>query len=681
MPQDLPAPSGLLRPARRHVLGLGAALGGAFVLRRASAPGTGHHPDPPAVLTVRTGDTVTLARTTRLRRLTVEPDGVLTAPEGEDLTLTVDGVETGTVPTADGRLRITPGTYRGDVAVTVTERHTVRHYDLAFPFRQALYVGADGPDPARSVPAARRGGRTGRSAAEGLTVVSTGAVFNGVHVGGGSYLLRAPRVDLTGDGRCDFVGYGAALTATGPRTRLVVDGARITCHGVMRAALVATGGATVVVRNSLLRTRDGTLPDGYRPTVDPRHMRAAPWLLGITGNARTTNLSGRGTTVAYLASTLTSEGWGVLSSEGGSAGGRIAAVNSRVTTARSGYGSYVCDGVTQHLLGCDLDVADYAAVIRGGSLHYGDSTRAAVRRLAADWRLGLTEAELVALTPRATTIRSRRFGVMWHGPGRLRVDGGTVLDTVGPVLLGKGQPARITVDGSRGARLRSADGVLMQLMDDDDPGPHSAADPPEITGRVYRDPPGPPVRADGFDTTAPHPTDVTAEFTDTDLTGDFLNGTRGGTRRLPGLDLRLTLVRTRLTGVVSATTARHRIAAVDASRLRELGVVTNTASPVVNNGVVLTLGPGSRWTPTGTCHLSALHLDPTARLAAPPGTRLEVTVDGRAVVPAPGGGWTGAVAVRVRPAGPRPAPRTDGPGPPAGGSRPAPHPQRPPGAP
>ncbi|MFI0739167.1 hypothetical protein ACH4PU_13910 [Streptomyces sp. NPDC021100] len=674
MPQDPPAPSGLLRPARRHVLGLGATLSGFFVLRGASATGAGQHPEAPAALTVRTGDTVTLARTTRLRRLTVEPDGVLAAPEGKDLTLTVDGIETGTVLTADDRLRIAPGTYRGDVAVTVTERHTVRHHGLTFPFRQALYVDAAGPDPARSVSAARRGGRTGRSAAEGLTVVSTGGVFNGVHVDGGSYLLRGPRVDLTGDGRCDFVGYGAALTASGPGTRLVVDEARITCHGVVRAALVATGGATVVVRNSLLRTRDGTLPAGYRPTVDPRHMRAAPWLLGITGNARTTNLSGRGTTVAYLASTLISEGWGVLSSESGSAGSRLTAVNCQVTAAHSGYGSYACDGVTQHLLGCDLDVADYVAVIRDGSVHYGDSTREAVRRLAADWRLGLAETDLAALTPRRTTIRSRRFGVLWHGRARLRVDGGTVLDTVGPVLLGKGQPARITVDGSRGARLRSAGGVLMQLMDDDDPGPRGAAEPQEIADRVHRDPPGPPVRAEGFDTTAPHRTDVTAEFTDADLTGDLLNGTRGGTRRLPGLNLHLTLVRTRLAGRVTATTARHRIAAVDASHLRELGVVTNTASPVVNNGVVLTLGPGSRWTPTGTCHLSALRLDRTARLAAPPGTRLEVTVDGRPAVPAPGGAWTGAVAVRVRPAGPRSEPTADG-------SRPAPHPRRPPGAP
>ncbi|MGI5341257.1 hypothetical protein ACQEVS_29575 [Streptomyces sp. CA-181903] len=680
MSQGPPAPLGPLRSARRHVLGLGAALGGVFVLRDAGVTGSGHHPrtPSPATLTVRTGDTVLLTRTTRLRRLTIEPDGVLTAPEGGDLTLTVDGVETGTVLTADDRTRIAPGTYRGDVAVTLTERCTVRHHGLTFPFRQALYVGADGPDPARSVSAARRGGRTGRSAAEGLTVVSTGEVFNAVHVTGGSYLLRAPRVDLTGDGRCDFVGYGAALTATGPGTRLVVDGARITCHGVARAALVATGGATVVVKDSGLRTRDGTLPDGYRPTVDPRHMRAAPWLLGITGNARTTNLSGTGTTVAYLASALTSEGWGVLSSEAGSAGCRLAAVNSRVTATRSGYGSYVC-GVSQHLLGCDLDVADYAAIIRDGSLHYGDSTREAVRKLAADWRLGLTERELATHVPRVTTIRSRRFGVLWHGPARLRIDGGTVLHTAGPVLLGKGQPARITVDGSRGARLRSADGVLMQLMDDDDPGPHGPDASLEIADRVYRDPSGPPVRAEGFDTAAPHPTDVTAEFTDADLTGDLLNGTRGGTRRLPGLNLHLTLTRTRLTGVVSATTARHRTAAVDAPHLRELGVVTNTAAPVVNNGVVLTLGPGSRWTPTGTCHLSALRLDRTARLAAPPGGRLEVSVDGRAVVPAPGGGWTGAVAVRVRPAGPRR--EADGRRSGTGGSQPAPHPQRPPGTP
>ncbi|MFG2693177.1 hypothetical protein [Kitasatospora sp. NPDC048407] len=163
---EVATPSG-----RRRVLALGAAL--------AAAPWS----TPPAALTVRNGSTVTLTRTTRLRRLLVEPGGTLTAPAGQVLTLTLDGVETGTELTVTGgdRARIAPGEYRGGVVVGVCEQNAVPFQGLEFQLRQALHVTADGPDAARSVPAARLGGRVGgrvgRSGVDGLTVRSTGEVF------------------------------------------------------------------------------------------------------------------------------------------------------------------------------------------------------------------------------------------------------------------------------------------------------------------------------------------------------------------------------------------------------------------------------------------------------------------------------------------------------------------------
>ncbi|RLU81836.1 hypothetical protein CTZ27_31610 [Streptomyces griseocarneus] len=627
-------------------MGLGAALGGALVLRSAAPARRAARPSA-STLTVRGGRTVILEHTTQLCDLTVEPGGVLAAPAGKALVLTVDGVETGTVLTAADGIRIAPGSYRGDVVLTVCEPHTVRFLGLAFAFRQALYVGAHGPDASRSVAAAWRGGRVGASTADGVRVASTGEAFNGVHVTGGTYLLRGPRIDLTGNGRCDFVGYGTALTVSGTGSRLIVDGAHVTCRGAIRAAVVATDGATAVVKNSRLHTGDGTLPDGYVPTVKPTSMRAAPWVLGLSGNVRTTVVSGRRTTAAYVACHVSSEGWGVLSSEYHSDGCRLAAVNSRVTVSGDGYGSYAIADIAQHFLGCDFDVTGYAGIVRGGALHYGDSAREAVRKLNAEWELGLSPRELADLAPRGTTVRSRRFGVLWHGPGSVRIDGRTVFRTGGTMFLGKGQPARITVDGSGGARLLPGNGVLVQLMDDDDPG----RPPPKdgvIAHSVYHEPTGAPGRAAGFDTSTAHPTDVVAEFTDIDLTGDVFNAMRGGTGNPPGLNLCLSLTRSRLTGAVTATTARHRVSSIDASRHRELGVVTNTASAVVNNGVILTLGPGSRWVPTGTCHLSALRLDRTATLSAPAGRSLELTVDGRATRPVPGRGWSGAIVVRVR---------------------------------
>ena len=45
-------------------------------------------------------------------------------------------------------------------------------------------------------------------------------------------------IDFTGNGRSDFVGYGAALTVRGENTTVVVDNAWIETEGVVRSAVV-----------------------------------------------------------------------------------------------------------------------------------------------------------------------------------------------------------------------------------------------------------------------------------------------------------------------------------------------------------------------------------------------------------------------------------------------------------
>ena len=52
----------------------------------------------------------------------------------------------------------------------------------------------------------------------------------------GTYTLTRPVIGLTGNGRCDFVGYGAAAVANGAGARLVLDGARISNQGAVRTA-------------------------------------------------------------------------------------------------------------------------------------------------------------------------------------------------------------------------------------------------------------------------------------------------------------------------------------------------------------------------------------------------------------------------------------------------------------
>jgi hypothetical protein len=139
--------------------------------------------------------------------------------------------------------------------------------------------------------------------------------------------------------------------------------------------VIADGGANVIVKNSRLHTDNGTLPSDYVPTVDTTYMESAPWMLGIAGNVRATNVLGTGTQATYVNSSVSSEGWGVLSSDNGS-DCKLTAINCDVaiTGQGGGYGSYAIGNAIERFLGCSYDVGTYACINRGGAVSYGDST-------------------------------------------------------------------------------------------------------------------------------------------------------------------------------------------------------------------------------------------------------------------------------------------------------------------
>ena len=189
--------------------------------------------------TVAAGETWEIAETASLTALTVGEGAKISAPEGKSVTLTVDGVETGqALASTDGYdLVFIPAIYTGDVVLTVTDANPVEYTAAGSaatpsvsPFRQAIYVDSTGFVPAKSVLAAIIGGSPAADLAEGLNITSTGECFNGLYAAG-SYTLKDAEIDLTGNARSDFSGYGAAITATGEGTTLVVDGAQIRTRG------------------------------------------------------------------------------------------------------------------------------------------------------------------------------------------------------------------------------------------------------------------------------------------------------------------------------------------------------------------------------------------------------------------------------------------------------------------
>jgi hypothetical protein len=623
---------------RRAILVAGTATTGALLV---PAPATGAGATTVRKISVGAGETYELTATTRLNVLTIAEGGSVTVPDGYSLSMTVNGVDTGEaiVGTGGTDTAIQAGTYRGDIVLTVATANAITYNTLVFPFRQAIHVDADGVLKASSVLAGVVGGRLTDAYAKDVRISSTGEAYNGVFAAG-SYTLQRPRISFTGNGRSDFVGYGAAVLGTGTDTTLVVEGADIDTEGAVRTAVIADGGSNVIVKDSRILTKNGVLPDDYQSTVNTPYMEDAPWMLGISGNVRATNLLGTATKATYINSSVFSEAWGALSVDNGS-NTQLTAINCEFgNTGIDGYGTYAIGNATERILGSRLEVATYAAINRGGAIYYGDSTRAAVAQLNEDLELGLTARELAAIPVRPTVINSRRWGFMWHGAGSVDISGGTVVNSEKSTFLDKGQQVTITVDGSEGAKLNPRNGIILQVMEDDDPGP-VMVDGVLLNAGVYTEPTGAATRTSSFDVTAVHTADAAATFTDIALKGDFYNAMR------KAKNLVLTFDGSRIEGVISATSAVHAVSTITSAEYRQLGEVTNTAQAVVNNGVIVSLANGAVWTVTGTSYLSALDIAADASVTAPSGKTVSMTVDGTATAVKAGGSYSGAITLTV----------------------------------
>ena len=201
------------------------------------------------------------------------------------------------------------------------------------------------------------------------------------------------------------------------------------------------------------------------------------------------------------------------------------------------------------------------------------------------------------------------------------------------MFLDKAVQMSITVDGSQGAELHADNGVLVQIMETDNPG--------SING-VYTEPTGDPDRDTAFDTTAEHTADATASFTGIELQGDFYNAMRTGKNLVLSFD-----GDSRVEGVISATASRHAVSTITSAEWEQLSHVTNTPQPAINNGVIVKLGAGSVWTVTGTSYLTKLVVDADAVVQAPSGQSLTLTVDGTATALDPGATYSGALTLTV----------------------------------
>lgn len=546
-------------------------------------------------------DATVISQTTEYTCLELTEGRIPVAPQGKLVTLTVDGVET---PLAAGR-------HCGKVVLSVTDDIPVKYKALPeHHYRTALYVDNGQPIAARSVSAAVRGATLEAGSITDARITSVGERFNGIVVTGqGKYQINRPIIDLTGNGGNDFAGFGAAIMASG-QADVTVNGPIIRTTGSVRPALFVGGNSVMRVNDAEIEVRNGTLPADYTFTVDVGRMMEVPWMLGLSGNVRASNLVDSGT--LYITNShIRAQGWGGLSTDD-TVKVRMFVKDSLIETIESGYGAYSIGDSLDHFSHSVIRAADIGAIVAG-------------------------EASLT-LTDR-TLVTAGLYGVMLHsgsGGGTITIDKGSELHAGRTAIQAKGRGTDIVVDS---AVITAAGGIILQAMDNDDPfmkAMMSGNPPPGMTA------PPPGMGADGG---APngksYSPDVTAVFRHVALDGDFWNGrTKEGnmTLRFEDADVAGRIS----TSTVAPASGTEPVRAT----YREIGNVVNTAA-VTGRTLAVSLDTGSAWTVTGQSLLTRLELAPGARILAPASKQIELRVNGRKVAVRPGT-YTGAITLNAR---------------------------------
>lgn len=554
-------------------------LPGASLLALAAAPL--HAETAPAVV----------AATTAYDDLTIAEGGIPAAPPGKFLTLTLDGVER----------PVAPGHYTGKVVLSVTDDIPVNYHKvMEHHFRAAAFVEDGALVPAKSVQAALSPSTViGQGLLANARITSQGERFNGIVVTGkGAYRIDHPVIDLVGNGGNDFAGFGAAITATG-EADLTIDRPVIRTHGAIRPAIFVGGKATVHVNDAEIEVRNGTLPPQYKFTVDMGKMMEVPWMLGLSGNVRATNLVDYGT-VYYNRSHIRAQGWGAVSTDD-SIRVRMYVNDSLIEAVESGYGCYSIGDSLDSFTRSNIRAADIGCIMAAqGSVHFGDGTQ----------------------------VEAGRLGVMMHsgaGGGTLTIDGGSLLRAGETAIQVKGIGTTILVDG---AKVEAGNGIILQSMDNDDPF-MKAMMSGHIPEGMDAPPPGVADAGDGKGpVTSP---DVVATFRNTALSGDFYNA------RPKDSAMVLRFENTSLRGrIASSTVAPASGREPTRETYRQIGRVTNTAGFLPQGkGIAVTLGSGASWVVTGTSYLSGLEIAAGARLESVKGRPL-LKVNGKPVPIRPG---------------------------------------------
>lgn len=616
-------------------------------------------------------------------------------PFGEKLaTLIVDGVEQ----------EINYAVYGENAVLVLSDAFQSSPSDFTGrgrePYRAALVVQNGKVSENMTVYPALVGGSVSDTAMEGVRVSSTTSNFNHVIIENSDYTLSNCdlRADTQSDGKrvCDFDGYGSVICAY-KGARLTIDHCSLFSRGVAKPVVFVDGGADCLIQDSTYQCEGGTLYAGYQNAAGFTKMVAPPWVLGITGTARGTNLMGPQSTMTIANCDCSAAGWGVVSTDGGQEMA-LYIVDSTLTLTPgdellnnpylrrygSGYGIYCC-GCDEFIHGTTFRVGTYAIISTGGSI-----TLASSRGTITPRKKYLVPTGRFAPQPpdghqgevmdvhwyddpvfppitgkgRPTVIESDGWGFMFHGDSKLNMLDGTICNTDYATFLVRSCSVDLTVDDST---LNPGDGIILQMIDNDDKAVGGLFTPDiyDEKGNLIQAHTGPIFNHEFFEHPGYPGIDyqpvcqsgggrVTAVFTNCHLSGDFYNATGfrnlGDGDRGQGEPLELTFgAGARITGIITSATAKHIDEKGKGNNLFTmeqyyyLGHVKNRPYDNGVNPVSVSLADDATWVVTGECLLSAISIGENAHISAPEGNALNVTVDGAEVTLASGNSYSGKI--------------------------------------
>lgn len=572
-------------------------------------------------IVIEHGENKTPIASTRLNSLVINKDAALTPPEGKMLTLTVDGVSVPPVP----------GEYEGDIELTISDPYVVDGKTDAFlhgkdlPIRAAYYVKDGVQDKNVFVPAVFRGGEMDEKHAKGVKCVSLEDDFTGIIVENSEYTLTDCEFDFTGEGANDNYGVGAAVLGLG-KSKITLDNVKLTVeNGVTRALTYVADETELTVRNSSIINHSG-------PTT-----RMSPaWMLGLRGTNRPTQLCDSASAV-YTNCYVESNGWGLFSVEGATK--------------------------------CSVLVKDSTAVLRGdvtrgyGMMSIGncvdtfDNSKVSIQGYA----FLICNPGSQGVITGGSDVEATVYGAMIfrNHNGKMTVNKGSKVTSGQSMFVVKGSQTTIDCDD---CTLNAGNGIILQLMDNDEPGMQRVNFKPSNDEEdVY---------AEGRDLTVASPDDdIFARFSNMELKGNMFNSTtnlflqtRGDAGQCPGMpvpdfdlmpkpdpnaplvrgtgldlqgahNLDITLDNVRYTGCISSAKARYKegLSVIDPENREELSNVSLTAAPPINNGVIVHLSGNSVWNVTGTSYITRLSVEEGAKVLSADGTPASITVNGEKV--------------------------------------------------